>query len=60
MVNAPELKSVCTDEMLAEVITNRQYLDKDIAVHLNGTRKVRGTLRGYDVCKADGSKRNAG
>ncbi|KAK7679555.1 hypothetical protein QCA50_017457 [Cerrena zonata] len=34
MVNAPELKA---------------YLDKRISVQLNGSRKVIGNLRGYDV-----------
>ena len=27
-----------------------QYLDKRVFVALNGSRKVMGTLRGYDVC----------
>ncbi|KAM9925538.1 hypothetical protein OXX59_003810 [Metschnikowia pulcherrima] len=34
MVSAPELKI---------------YLDKKVAVQLNGSRSVTGTLRGYDV-----------
>ncbi|XXZ98329.1 hypothetical protein QA089_000823 [Meyerozyma guilliermondii] len=34
MVSAPELK---------------KYLDRKISVHLNGSRNVVGTLRGYDV-----------
>ncbi|KAG2733720.1 hypothetical protein G9P44_003245 [Scheffersomyces stipitis] len=34
MVSAPELKS---------------YMDKKLSIQLNGTRKVTGTLRGYDV-----------
>lgn len=29
--------------------TNPQYLDKNVSVQLNGSRKVTGTLRGYDV-----------
>jgi small nuclear ribonucleoprotein G len=27
-----------------------QYLDKKLFVQLNGSRKVIGVLRGYDVC----------
>lgn len=27
-----------------------QYLDKRLFVQLNGSRKVIGVLRGYDVC----------
>ena len=27
----------------------KQYLDKRVEVQLNGSRKVMGTLRGYDV-----------
>ncbi|CAK7905959.1 small nuclear ribonucleoprotein G [[Candida] anglica] len=34
MVSAPELKS---------------YMDKKLSVQLNGSRKVIGTLRGFDV-----------
>ncbi|CCE72735.1 Piso0_000329 [Millerozyma farinosa CBS 7064] len=34
MVSAPELKN---------------YLNKKISIQLNGTRKVIGTLRGYDI-----------
>ncbi|CDR37427.1 CYFA0S01e10550g1_1 [Cyberlindnera fabianii] len=37
MVSAPELK---------------KYMDKRVLVHLNGSRKVSGNLRGYDVCKS--------
>ncbi|CDK28251.1 unnamed protein product [Kuraishia capsulata CBS 1993] len=33
MVSAPELK---------------KYMDKKLVIHLNGSRKVEGTLRGYD------------
>jgi small nuclear ribonucleoprotein (snRNP)-like protein len=31
------------------IVANPQYLDKRIEVQLNGSRKVMGTLRGYDV-----------
>ncbi|KAK6201073.1 uncharacterized protein RJT21DRAFT_120044 [Scheffersomyces amazonensis] len=34
MVSAPELKG---------------YMDKKLSIQLNGSRKVVGTLRGYDV-----------
>ncbi|KAK6461772.1 hypothetical protein DFJ63DRAFT_274007, partial [Scheffersomyces coipomensis] len=54
--SAPELKS---------------YMDKKLSIQLNGTRKVTGTLRGYDVFlnitlvdaleeSADGEKLNIG
>lgn len=29
-----------------------QYLDKRLFVQLNGSRKVIGVLRGYDVCRS--------
>ena len=50
----PELKKVSPmyqnwpqSERLSYV--PQQYLDKRIEVQLNGSRKVMGTLRGYDV-----------
>ncbi|KAK0288511.1 hypothetical protein LTR54_006790 [Friedmanniomyces endolithicus] len=31
----------------------KKYLDKRVEVQLNGSRKVMGTLRGYDVLDSD-------
>ena len=52
----PELKKVLLQSQQQRCsykveIANRrwQYLDKRVEVQLNGSRKVMGTLRGYDV-----------
>ena len=49
----PELKKVMRSKFQAQskpVLTPLpQYLDKRVEVQLNGSRKVLGTLRGYDV-----------
>lgn len=34
----------------ADIFFFLQYLDKRLFVQLNGSRKVIGVLRGYDVC----------
>lgn len=39
--------------MFEQQLTVWQYLDKRIEVQLNGSRKVMGTLRGYDVRSRD-------
>lgn len=39
----------CYDQ--AVYLTYSQYLDKRVEVQLNGSRKVMGTLRGYDVSR---------
>lgn len=31
------------------MLTRRRFMDKKVFVQLNGSRKVTGTLRGYDV-----------
>lgn len=51
----PELKKVPTYpanlHSLASADTiDLQYLDKRLFVQLNGSRRVIGVLRGYDVC----------
>ena len=51
----PELKKVSMRSRshglaLLQMCTDfSQYLDKRVEVQLNGSRKVMGTLRGYDV-----------
>jgi len=48
----PELKKVCAPQDMLVRLTDAkipQYLDKRVEVQLNGSRKVMGTLRGYDV-----------
>jgi small nuclear ribonucleoprotein (snRNP)-like protein len=46
----PELKKVRnTSSCVESRLTTEQYLDKRVEVQLNGSRKVMGTLRGYDV-----------
>ncbi len=50
----PELKKVSYAEQLSKSLLNYsltllQYLDKRLFVQLNGSRKVIGVLRGYDV-----------
>jgi small nuclear ribonucleoprotein G len=52
----PELKKVThslshrtTPTQTKSILTSKQYLDKRVEVQLNGSRKVMGTLRGYDV-----------
>lgn len=50
----PELKKVGarkmpTGELPQELTYLLQYLDKRLFVQLNGSRKVIGILRGYDV-----------
>jgi small nuclear ribonucleoprotein G len=54
----PELKkvthtlpyhSIYTNPSQDTNTSNQQYLDKRVEVQLNGSRKVMGTLRGYDV-----------
>lgn len=51
----PELKKVCLHYSLLRPpprtnLPFLQYLDKRLFVQLNGSRKVLGVLRGYDVC----------
>lgn len=53
MVSTPELKNVCQDGSWHWHITNTQYMDKRISVQLNGSRKVIGTLRGFDVSRGE-------
>ena len=47
----PELKKVSTSLKFARLraLTIFKYLDKRLFVQLNGSRKVIGVLRGYDV-----------
>ncbi|KAJ3563597.1 hypothetical protein NPX13_g8142 [Xylaria arbuscula] len=50
----PELKKVSYTEVLTKSLLHYsrilpQYLDKRLFVQLNGSRKVIGVLRGYDV-----------
>lgn len=47
----PELKKVRSSRLAAQygMLTGIQYLDKRLFVQLNGSRKVIGVLRGYDV-----------
>ncbi|KAF4980150.1 hypothetical protein FZEAL_3769 [Fusarium zealandicum] len=53
----PELKKVCFDYISSVSPTDQlpndagagPYLDKRLFVQLNGSRKVLGVLRGYDV-----------
>lgn len=46
----PELKKVDSiSPGKFDQLTERQYLDKRLFVQLNGSRKVLGVLRGYDV-----------
>lgn len=51
----PELKKVCDRSpvnspwLSSTYRSSRQYLDKRLFVQLNGSRKVIGILRGYDV-----------
>ncbi|KAK5632676.1 hypothetical protein RRF57_008390 [Xylaria bambusicola] len=50
----PELKKVSYTRILGKSLLNYsrtlpQYLDKRLFVQLNGSRKVIGLLRGYDV-----------
>ena len=49
----PELKKVSLSLSKSfrrtRLIHHPQYLDKRVEVQLNGSRKVMGTLRGYDV-----------
>lgn len=56
MVSQPELKKVSfSTECVGRVLTSAQYMDKRVLVLLNGSRKVTGNLRGYDVsCDAIG------
>jgi len=46
-----EKKSPWTDRFV-------QYLDKRLFVQLNGSRKVIGVLRGYDVSRSGPEARN--
>lgn len=46
-VRRPHKRQATPDAELDEPIL--QYLDKRVEVQLNGSRKVMGTLRGYDV-----------
>jgi hypothetical protein len=47
----PELKKVSRDSIRLDHNPNlAKYLDKRLFVQLNGSRKVIGVLRGYDVC----------
>jgi hypothetical protein len=51
----PELKKVSLTKEFEKMLRNYslilpQYLDKRLFVQLNGSRKVIGVLRGYDVC----------
>jgi hypothetical protein len=47
----PELKKVSTQRRFKLQLPNlHKYLEKRVLVQLNGSRKVMGILRGYDVC----------
>jgi hypothetical protein len=47
----PELKKVSESHLYRQRVANlKKYLEKRILVQLNGSRKVMGVLRGYDVC----------
>ena len=47
----PELKKVSPRCRFKLQLPNLQkYLEKRVLVQLNGSRKVMGILRGYDVC----------
>jgi len=47
----PELKKVSSQRRPIPPDPNLQkYLEKRVLVQLNGSRKVMGILRGYDVC----------
>ena len=46
----PELKKVSPERQFAGPLPNlTKYLEKRVLVQLNGSRKVMGILRGYDV-----------
>lgn len=45
----PELKKVSGIPVPRPAVDIVQYLDKRLFVQLNGSRKVIGVLRGYDV-----------
>ena len=47
----PELKKVCptSNPAFSPLIPHAQFMDKKLFVHLQGGRKVSGTLRGYDL-----------
>ena len=46
----PELKKVTIAAPIhAPWLTTTQYLDRRLFIQLNGSRKVIGVLRGYDV-----------
>jgi hypothetical protein len=48
----PELKKVSRNPLRFDDHPNLvEYLDKRLFVQLNGSRKVIGVLRGYDVCQ---------
>lgn len=47
----PELKKVSLEHQSKLPLANlHKYLEKRVLVQLNGSRKVMGILRGYDVC----------
>lgn len=47
----PELKKVSRrkEHGSGQLLTVAQYVDKRVYVQLNGSRKVEGVVRGYDV-----------